>query len=672
LKFYLKFKGFFVQSELKVITLIALSSMRVNMNICRFGVLVIAFLFLISLHAQSAENDSLGRNLQVRIADASGDSLDLIEAHYAHGEYLAGEGKIESSIEQFEIALRIAENIGDHTEVATVANYLANMYAVKADFSASNKAYEIALEAAEKSTNSGEIAKISMNLASNYNYTGNYEKAIEFGLYALKIKESTNNLERICYHYIAMGNIFRENGNTSKWEDYVLKAYKMKDVEGCASLSDIAKIYNSLGGIEVQKEDYEKALLFYDSLMLLSVEAEYDQGISTALTNSAGVYRQLGSASKALELAFESEKYFGENPYDVIFNRNFKAELYQQLGQHHKALELASQNIQTEEISFYSTEKLKCLLLLYEENFYLENYEEGYYWNDSLRNTERILRDEDIRQSIEELETKYETEKKEQQIELLSAENKLKSQRINAGIGIVGILLIVILLISYILRIRKKQAALVQNDLQQQVLRAQMNPHFIFNVLGSIQNFMLRNDTREASRFLSQFASLIRATLNNSHAETISLADEISMLKDYIELEKMRSPEKFDYTIDFDEELEVDFIQIPPMLIQPFVENSIKHGFNNLDRKGNIKLRITDKVNWVEFVVEDDGIGIQNEKAKQKEHQSMALEIFEKRRSLIQHKYKREFAFESLNLSDLNHEKSGLKVIINIPILNND
>lgn len=652
------------------------------MNISTPRTLLIPFLFLISIYAQGAEykllgdstneSDSLQIQFQREIEQASGDSLKLIDAHYNFGKYYASEGDIDASIDQFIPAFRIAQNISDHAQVAKVGNFMANMYAAIGDFQESNRIYLVALEGAESTKNSGEIAKISMNIASNFNFTGDYEEAIKYGLYALKIKESANNLERICYHYIAMGNIFRENSNTTKWEEYVLKAYRMKDVDGCASLADRAKIYNSLGGIEVQKEEYEKALLYYDTLFVLSSEAQYDQGVSTALTNSAGVYKQLGNVPRALELAFESEKYFGENPYDILFNNSFKAELYQQLGDYNKALELANQTIEIEEINNFSTEKLKCLQLLYELNFNLSNYEKAYFWNDSLRSTERLLRDEDIRKSIEDLETKYETEKKEQQIELLIAENRLKNQRINAGMGIVFVLLIVIFLITYILRIRKKQAALVQNDLQQQVLRSQMNPHFIFNVLGSIQNYMLQNDNRKASKFLAQFASLTRATLNNSAVETISLADEISMLKDYIELERMRTPDKFDYQIEFDDDLEIDFIQIPPMLIQPFIENSIKHGFKNLDRKGLLVLRVTDKVDWIEFVVEDNGQGIRKEDMKQKEYQSMALAIFEKRRKLIQQKYKKDFSFESLNLSDSDQQTSGVKVSITIPVLNND
>ncbi len=618
----------------------------------------------------NAPEDSIRKAFDRKITKANGDSLQQIEAYYEYGHDLDGSGNTEESIDPLSTALQMAQKIQNHQKVANIANSLANMYAVVGDFEASNQAYLTALGSAEKTMDIGEIAKISMNLASNYNYTGDYPKAIQYGLYALKTKETNHNLTRICYHYIAMGNIFRENNNNTKWEEYVKKAYNMKEVEGCASFSDIAKIYNSLGGIAVQKEEFGKALMYYDTLMSLSRKANYNQGISTALTNSAGVHKQLNNYTKALELATTAEQYFSDDFYERIFNNNFKAELYNLTGQFSKGLALVNQNIKTEEINCFSTEKLKCLELLYELNFNLANFDDAFFWVDSLRQTEKFLRDEDIRQSIEELETKYETEKKEQRIELLTAENEIKNQRINASIGVVIVLLIVISLIVYILNIRKRQASLLQNDLQQQVLRAQMNPHFIFNVLGSIQNFMMQNDLRKASGFLSNFASLTRATLNNSTAETISLADEINMLKTYIELEKMRNPIKFDYEIVTQEDLESDFIQIPPMMIQPFVENAIKHGFKNIDRPGFLRLQIADKSESVEFIIEDNGTGLQEKEDTGKKHQSMAMTIFEKRRKLIQQKYKRNFNFTMLNLVDTNPELSGVKITIHIPILN--
>lgn len=644
--------------------------------------LIVAFLFMLPVLAQGADfirfkstcegQDSVQIDFRKKISDTEASEINRMETYEEYGKYLIDGGNTEEAIRKLNSALKIANNINNYAKVASIANYLANMYAATGSFKKSNDLYIMALESAEKTSNSGEIAKISMNLASNYNYTGDYEKAIKYGLYALKTKESTNNLTRICYHYIAMGNIFRENNNNAKWEEYVHKAYKSKDIEGCASLSDIAKIYNSLGGIAVQKNELGRGLLYYDTLLVLSKEAGYDTGISTALTNSAGIFKQLSDFDRALLVATEAEKYFGENPYDVLFSNNFKAELYQKKGQYAKGLELVNENIKINEINSYSTEKLKCLQLLYELNFKLKNYDAAFFWNDSLRTSESLLRDENIRQSLEELETKYETEKNEQKIELLTFENQLKNQRINASVGIVAALLIVILFLIYISNIKKKQAALVQNDLQQQVLRSQMNPHFIFNVLGSIQNFILNNDTKKASSFLTQFASLVRATLNNSSAETILLADEINMLKDYIELEKMRKANQFSYEIIIEDDLEADFIQIPPMLIQPFIENSIKHGFKDLNRQGFLRLQISDKTNWIEFTIEDNGKGISTSDKGKVSHKSMATDIFEKRKRLFQQKHQKRFKFELLNLKDVNPELSGVKITVDIPVLNND
>ncbi len=619
-----------------------------------------------SMHSQ----DSIQLLFKTRIDNAGNDNIKRIEAHFEFGEYLNEEGKTAESILQFTKAFRIAQDVENDKQIANIGNCLANLYAATGNFEASNQTYKIALASAEKTNNSGEIAKISMNLASNYNYTGDYDKAIKHGLYALKTKESTQNLERICYHYIAMGNIFRENNNTVKWEEYVTKAYKMKDVEGCASLSDRAKIYNSLGGIAVQKGELEKGLLYYDTLFALSNKAGYEQGICTALTNSAGVYKQLGDYTKALEMANESEQYFGDNPYDVIFNNNFKAELNQLQGQYLKGLKLASENLKIGEIENYSTEKLKTLKLLYELNFHLKNWDKAFFWNDSLRATESRLRDEDIRQSLEELETRYETEKKEQQIELLTTENKLKNQRIDAGIALLVVLLIVILLIVYILQIRKKQSQLIQNELRQQVLRAQMNPHFIFNVMGSIQGFLYNNEAKKAAEYLGKFAVLMRSVLEFSSQETIFLKDEITMLKNYIELERARMKIPFDVDYYIDPKMETDFIEIPPMLLQPFVENAIKHGMQNLNYQGKLSLQFREKQDQLEVEILDNGSGFT--KSNNIRHNSKALEIFQQRRKGIERRFKKELNFELQDLKTIDVTQHGVRVFIRLPILNHD
>lgn len=641
-----------------------------SLNTAKLKVLKVTYLNSQQQEINTTTKDSAAIALHYKITKAKKDSLQLIAAYFEYGQHLDINGQKNASIENLKIAFKIAKQIKNHEKIAAIGNYLASTYWEVGSYEPSIEVYKAAYESAVKTKDSSQIAKISMNLATNYNYLGDYNLAIKYALYALKVKETAKDWERICYHYVSMATIFKETDNLEKWEYYIKKAYDLKHVEHCASLGDIAKIYNNLGSISDRKGHYEIALAYYDSLMVLSKEANFDKGISAALRNSADIYKQLNQTKKALELLLEAEKYIG-NPYEIISNNNSKAELYKLLGDKTKALDLAIENTTLKDLRFYSMEHEKTLNLLYELNSDLLDYEAALHWNDSLRILENKLRDYKVRKGIEELETKYETEKKEQQIDLLIAENELKNQGINTGIAIVSFLVTVIILILYILNIRNKQAELKQNNLRLQVLRAQMNPHFVFNALGSIQNFMMKNDARKASQYLSQFASLTRATLNNSTAESITLADEISMLENYLALEKMRKQNKFNYTVDYDKNLDLDFIRIPPMLNQPFIENAIKHGFKNIDDGGILKIKITDKNDWIDFIIEDNGEGFP-EANKGKGHKSMAMTIFENRRKLIRQKYKKDFKFEILNLEDKYPNQTGVRVTINIPILKND
>ena len=108
------------------------------------------------------------------------------------------------------------------------------------------------------------------------------------------------------------------------------------------------------------------------------------------------------------------------------------------------------------------------------------------------------------------------------------------------------------------------------------------------------------------------------------------------------------------------------------MMIQPFIENAIKHGFQNIDYVGKLRLSITDKLEYVEVVVQDDGVGIGTTSKSSKKHRSMAMEIFEKRRKLIQHKFNKDFIFDISNLKNLNPQTTGVKVTLQIPVLDND
>ena len=204
-------------------------------------------------------------------------------------------------------------------------------------------------------------------------------------------------------------------------------------------------------------------------------------------------------------------------------------------------------------------------------------------------------------------------------------------------------------------------------ELKLMALRSVMNPHFIFNVLNSIQYFITENDRLNAINYLSTFSQLIRSVLNHSVNNKISLSEEISLLRNYIDLERIRFENKFDYKINVGPNLEMDGIDIPSLLIQPYVENAILHGLYNKKEKGNLAIDIYEEEEKLFFKIEDDGIG---RKAAAKlnlrklaKHKSMGIKITEERLRLVNENEKVTCSIE--DLKDENGS-SGTRVLIGI------
>jgi len=219
------------------------------------------------------------------------------------------------------------------------------------------------------------------------------------------------------------------------------------------------------------------------------------------------------------------------------------------------------------------------------------------------------------------------------------------------------------------IRIREKDYQLV--TLENRALQSMMNPHFIFNSLGSIQKFLLQNKAEEAGNYLSQFARLIRQTMNSIKSNFVTLDDEIDRLRNYIELEQFRMESRFDYTIETDSELQQDDYNIPSMIIQPFVENAIWHGISQLQEKGFIRIHfsyVDEKI--ILIVIEDNGIGFEKSKvfSKSKDNMNMASSINNKRIQLLGEKYKvkTKLVIEELHPGK---ENPGARISLYVPII---
>lgn len=629
--------------------------------------------FLDTVWANDAQLDSLHCYYSAQIQGAESNDTLLMDALFAYGESLDDIGETELAVEQFETLWKLAQENDDIVRAADVGNYLASLYWEQGECEKSTSLYLEALAFAQKSGRVGTIAKIGMNLACNYSLAGDYENAITHALKALELKESNRHLEMICYHYINVANIFRESGNTVKWREYLLKAYALKDVEGCASAVDVAKIYNSLGSLAHEQNDLTAALGYFDTLLMVSREHDFQQGISTAFANMASVYKDLGELEKALALTEEAEAYLGDHTYEHIYNNNWKALLHKELGSYAEALKLVEANLARKDIGGYATEKLKAIELCYELNYLLGQYQEAFRWNDSLRVNESRFRDERVRGMVEDLETQYQMAQKEMQIELLEAENEVKTQRIRMGMGLLVLFSVLGGFGFYTYRMKQQQAFLLQTDLQQKLLRSQMNPHFLFNALSSIQCFMYQKDTELAAGYLGNFAALTRGILEHSRRDFIPLCAELKVLENYLELEVMRLDGKVAYQIEVDEQLDCDLHLIPPLVIQPFVENCIKHAFTGITYQGIVFVRLQEEKNHLVVVVEDNGLGFAKAGfASTTEHKSMSMAIFNERRLILEKRLGSPISFEVVDLSDRTDESSsGSRVIIHLPLLTN-
>lgn len=210
-------------------------------------------------------------------------------------------------------------------------------------------------------------------------------------------------------------------------------------------------------------------------------------------------------------------------------------------------------------------------------------------------------------------------------------------------------------------------------DMERKALRLQMNPHFIFNALDSISSFIFKNDPQKAVRYLNNFAKLMRLTLESSMEHLHPVETEVSILKNYLELEKLRFQGKFDYSIDLDDEIDYD-IGIPPMLIQPHVENAILHGLKPMASGGKLELRfeLNDDDDMLIIEIEDNGIGRQKAKEfnRKKDHRSMATQINEDRIRLLKMSKNEKIDIAIIDKKDEKEQALGTLVVIKLPAEN--
>lgn len=401
--------------------------------------------------------------------------------------------------------------------------------------------------------------------------------------------------------------------------------------------------------------------------------------MGAALNHMAWYYYEMGNLDKSLEIYHKNISFYKPggsnalaNVYGNMGNIYRDWERYPEaIDYYNKSIDLSKKNHDIYNLSWLYEDISRMYERTGDYRQAYENQKLAALFGDSLMTA-------NYQQTLASARAQYEADKTAKELELLSL--RLQRNRFLVWGLIVGFGLIASVTILFITRYRFRSRQRMEamnhtiSELNQTNLRQQMNPHFIFNTLNSIQYYVFQNDKISSNNYMTKFASLIRKTLENSRHTEISIKEELEALHLYLELEELRFKEKFDWTIRVDEEIDTLAYKIPTMLIQPYVENAITHGLMHKENgKGLLNVELQLQKGQILCTIEDNGIGrakaMEIKLQKNSHHQSMGTNITESRLKLVNELYGNSMKVEYTDLQDDNGEPAGTKVEINIPII---
>jgi len=597
----------------------------------------------------------------------------------------------DKALENYMASLKIRKETGDKAGIASSYNNIGNVYWSQGIYDKAQEAHLLSLEIKKEIGDKKGLGDSYNNIGEIHRIQGNYAKAMEMLLIALKIREEINYKQGIAGSYNGIGNIYKEQGIYSKALENFLNSLNIKKEIG--DKKGVAGSYNNMGLVYYNIADYAKSLEMHFAAQKIQEEIGDKSGIASAYLNIGNVYMVTKKTDLALENYFAGLKISEE-----IGSRRNIAAAYNGIANAY----VAKLNY-TQAAIWYKKQvdlsiKIRTMPLLLEA--YLElsaisektnNYQDAFTYYRLYSRLNDSLFNEKSSKQIAEIQARYETEKKDKQINLLEKEKKIQElelskqqeqtarERVIRNTSIIVFILFIILGWTFYSRYRIKERTKQEQqnaELEMKALRSQMNPHFIFNSLASIQQFIYRQNPDLANDYLSRFSRLIRMIFDHSQKKSIPLSDDIEALKMYIELEQLRLDGKFEYNIQIEPYIEVDDITIPPLIVQPFVENAIWHGISQSDRKGLIEIFVKvnndEKTSVLEYVIRDNGIGrAQAEKNNTKRdpaHQSQGMNITKERMQILNLMYGIKRSIEIIDLFSDNNVANGTEVRIFIPM----
>ncbi|WP_232217142.1 tetratricopeptide repeat protein [Winogradskyella sp. J14-2] len=551
------------------------------------------------------------------------------------------------ALDNLKKAIAIYEGLGAQEQL--VAGYLniGNIYAKTGKYKEAISYYEKTLKLSKAINHEYGIPYTLNGLGHIYSEQGNHYKAMDYYHQSLLYKEKLSDTIGMSKTLNSLGNSYRSLGKLDKSLEYHKKSTQLAEVIGNKDLIAVNK--GNIGHIYTEKKDYNKALEYINESLKLSREIGDLGQISNCLYSIGEINLLLKQPEKARK-SFEKSTEISlqnDNQYSLAANYLGIAESYYDEKAYQKALSytLKGKRIADDLNLLEAKSKVSEMLSSIYEN--LGNYEQSLKEHQNFKKLNDSLFNEENIKKMTELEYEY---KYKQQLDSLSInELKLtktvlttsqdleKTQR-NLFLGIIGFLATAIILggIIFFLKLRHEKAKTLNAVIEQKLLRSQMTPHFIFNSLSVLQGMILNKEDKKSVFYLSKFSKLLRITLENSRDKLVPLNQELEAVNNYLELQNLEASQSYDYTILVDQNIDETLYKIPPMLIQPFIENAVEHAFE--DRKDNRKIDIQLKNIDDKLVctITDNGIGIDTPNGhKRKDKKSLATTITSERLKML-------------------------------------
>ncbi|HEX8269481.1 MAG TPA: tetratricopeptide repeat protein [Flavobacterium sp.] len=613
-----------------------------------------------------AKNDIDKANLLNAIADEF-KSSDPVQVHSYASRALALSRKIKYPLAEGNALLNLGNSniiLGNYPEALT-------------HFLAAQQVFE------KENAADGDIKRALVRTYGSigivFSEQSNYARALQYHLKAVRIAENLQDFEKTARLYNNIGVVYQALESDFKALDYFIKAQKLQVRIGDPTVGFTA---TNIGNIYLRQKDASKAAEFYQQARDHFQKNPNARGLGELYNNIALYHKSGGNASEAEKLLRQALLQFGQiddkfgaaDTYLHLSQLQFDGSHYNEaLASANKALSYATELKIPDQI--IASEKLLGSIYQQQGNDAeaLQHFQAYSNAKDSLANHENVRRSVQAEMNFE-FEKKEALQKKDnEKRELLYAEQS-KRHQLQMGFGALSILLLCGIAFLIYSRTQLRKTLTLQKELaeyEQKALHLQMNPHFVFNCLGSISSFIVQNGTDSAIKYLSKFSKLMRLTLEYSKESLIPIDKEIESLQNYLELEQLRFNQKFEFSITKSSDIEDD-MALPPLLLQPFVENAIIHGLIPKKEQGNISISFAVLAECLICTIADNGIGFETSQEIKENlvsvHKSMALDITRKRLEMMEASTSRKAKVEINEIKNDAGEVTGTTVKLKLPI----